>query len=489
MRWCATWVAWWIFASVGWSAERLNVLMIAADDLRCDLGCYGGPAKTPNLDRLAQRGVRFARAYCQQALCNPSRSSLLTGRRPDTLHLWHNGTHFREHNPHVETLPGWFKQAGYHTRCVGKIFHNWHTTPKGDRDSWSAEEFLHYAHHGSDLPQLTGPYPPNHASDSPRRYGKAPLCECRDVPDSAYFDGRIADEAVRVLRQVKDRPFFLAVGFWKPHAPFNAPKKYWDLYDRAQLPPLDPRRPNKAPEVAFHDGRELRGIPPQAIDFSPQQIAEIRHGYLACISYMDAQIGKVLAELEALQLTERTIIVFFSDHGYHLGELGLWAKTSNFERDARVPLLLVPPRCPQAGKVATAPVELLDLFPTLCDLAQLQPPSGLEGVSLKPTLHDVKQAPKSIAFTQHPRPAYFDRTPHGVPEVMGYSIRTAKVRYTEWRDWQTGKVVARELYLAEVTEAESGNRIEQIDANDPHFVEAKTALHRQFPPQIAPAAR
>src|SRR5262245_47784500 len=244
-------------------APKTNVLFIVADDLRADLGCYGSVAKTPHLDALAARGVRFDRAYCQQALCNPSRSSFLTGKRPDTLHLWSNGTHFREKNPDVTTLPLWFKENGYETRCVGKIFHNWHTKEKGDRRSWSADEFLHYANHGDDVPDVKGELPPNRALDCGRDYGKVPLCERRDVPDEAYYDGRVAAEAIKTLGAVKDKPFFLAVGFWKPHAPFNAPKKYWDLYDAKKLPAFDADRPKDAPDAAFHDSREVLGIPPK----------------------------------------------------------------------------------------------------------------------------------------------------------------------------------------------------------------------------------
>jgi iduronate 2-sulfatase len=467
---------------------RRNVLYVVADDLRADLGCYGGPAKTPTLDALARRGVRFSAAYCQQALCNPSRSSFLTGKRPDDLHLWHNGTHFREKNPDVVTLPQWFKEQGYVTRDVGKIFHNWHTKEKGDRRSWSADEFLHYANHGDDVPKVKGELPANTAGKYDRDYGASPLCERRDVPDDAYYDGRVAAEAVRVLREVKDKPFFLAVGFWKPHAPFNAPKKYWDLYDRAKLPPFDPARPKAGPDVALHDGRELRGIPPKQLTFTAEQVAEIRHGYLANISYLDAQVAKVLAALDEHGLADNTLIVFHSDHGYHVGEHGLWAKTSNFEFDARVPLVLVPPKCAQSGKVAAGPVELLDLFPSVCELAGVKKPDGLAGVSFAPTLADVTKGPKQAAFTQHPRPAYFDRTEKGVPDAMGYSVRTPHVRYTEWRDWETGKLVAAELY----DHARDPNELENRIASPPDakaLAAARAALHTQFPPDKPPAKR
>jgi iduronate 2-sulfatase len=277
-------------ATVAADKPRLNVLLIMADDLRVELGCYGSPAKTPQIDALARRGVQFNRAYCQQALCNPSRSSLLTGLRPDTLRQWNNGTHFRDRNPDVVTLPEHFKAQGYVTRDVGKIFHNWHTAVKGDPQSWSAPEFLHYENHGNDKPLIEGRLGVNRAT--------APKCERISVPDDAYFDGRVAAEAIRVLAEIKDRPFFLAVGFWKPHAPFNAPAQYWDLYDGAKLPLLDPRRPEGAVEWAFHDGRELRGIPPSQVTFTAEQAAEMRHGYFAGTSYLDAQVGKVLAALD-----------------------------------------------------------------------------------------------------------------------------------------------------------------------------------------------
>jgi len=234
------------------ASVRPNVLFIMADDYRAEMGAYGSPAKTPNLDRLAAGARVFRQAYCQQAVCNPSRSSLLTGRRPDALQIWNNSVHFRERNPDVMTLPLWFRRHGYQARCTGKIFHNWHTKIHGDPVSWSAPEFLHFANHGDDRAQVAGSLPVNHAVTT-KGFGYAGpgICECRDVPDEAYYDGRVAAEAVRLLGVLKDQPFFLAVGFWKPHAQFNAPKKYWDLYQRDQLPVLDGRRPEGAVAAAF----------------------------------------------------------------------------------------------------------------------------------------------------------------------------------------------------------------------------------------------
>ncbi len=468
-------------------ADKTNVLFIVADDLRVELGCYGSVAKTPNIDALAAKGLRFDRAYCQQAVCNPSRSSFLTGKRPDSLHLWSNGTHFREKNPDVTTLPLWFKENGYETRCAGKIFHNWHTKEKGDRRSWSADEFLHYANHGDDVPEVRGELPPNLSKGIGRDYGKVPVTECRDVPDEAYYDGRVAAEAVKVLGAVKDKPFFLAVGFWKPHAPFNAPKKYWDMYDADKLPPFDPARPRGAPDIAFHDSREILGLPPKNVTPTAEQSREMRHGYFANISYMDAQVGKVLKALDEHELRDRTVIVFVSDHGYHLGEHGQWAKTSCFEFDSRVPLIISTPAMKTAGKATPSITELIDLFPTLTDLCGLKAASGLDGRSFLPVLSDPTKG-KSPAFTQHPRPAYFDRTEKGVPDAMGYSVRIAAGRYTEWRDWTTGKVLGAEFYEHTRDPNELTNVLDPTKNTD-DVRAARAALHKQFPPDTPPAKR
>ncbi|MBL9131698.1 MAG: sulfatase [Verrucomicrobiaceae bacterium] len=459
-----------------------NVLLITADDLRPELGCYGSPALTPHLDALAARGTAFTRAYCQQAVCNPSRSSMLTGLRPGTLGLYVNGTHFRELKPDVTTLPLWFKEHGYTTRCAGKLFHNWHTKDKGDARSWSAPEFLHYANHGDDTPQISGPLPENHAkhAEGLRRYGNVGMCESYDVPDEAYFDGRVAAEAVKIIPQLKGSPFFLAVGFWKPHAPFNAPKKYWDLYDRAKIPALNPARPADAPEIAFHQSTEILGPPDQQKKPTPEQIAEMRHGYFAGISYMDAQVGKVIAAMKEHGLLDNTIVVFWGDHGYHLGEHGLWAKTSNFELDARVPLIIAAPQAKHRGVQSTALAEMIDIFPTLTALCALPSAPGLEGSSLVPVLDDPAATVKKAAFTQHPRPAYPDRTPTKQPSHMGYSIRTANWRYTEWRNWLTGEVESRELYDHTSDQPELSNVI----TNPPDqaaLEEAQKLLHAQFP--------
>lgn len=425
------------------AAERLNVLFIAVDDMRVELGCYGDRhVLSPHIDKLARRGTLFERAYCQQAVCNPSRASLLTGLTPQTLRIWDLPTHFRQRIPDVVTLPQHFKRHGYHAENIGKIFHNWRQDDyKGDAVSWSVPQRMHYATHGSDKAQVDGPVPPN-LSDTPK-------CVVRDVPDTAYFDGRVAELAVEALGRLsrQEDPFFLAVGFWKPHSHFNAPKKYWDLYDPEKLPTVpNPTPPIDVPSLALHDGREIcrsfQGRPggrPTAADAKT-----LRHGYCASISYVDAQIGRVLDELERLGLSDSTVIVFFSDHGFHLGEHGLWAKTSNFELDARVPLIIASPQT-KGGQRSKSIVELLDLYPTLVDLCGLPlPPGELEGTSLRPILAEPSNSVKAAALTWHPRPAY--PAAGKLPDAMGFSLRTARYRYTEWREFRTGRVLARELY-------------------------------------------
>jgi iduronate 2-sulfatase len=452
-----------LLASFACAANKPNVLFIAADDLRNDLGCLGNPeVLSPHLDSLATRGRLFTHAYCQQAVCNPSRASLMTGLRPDTLQIWDLPTHFRDVIPEVVTLPQQFMNHGYFTQNIGKIYHNWRQEIQGDPASWSVPAQMHFANHGSDKPQVEGPLPPNFANDK--------KCECRDVPDDAYFDGRVATLAIEALRERKasDQPFFLAVGFWKPHSPFNAPKKYCDLYDRSKLsPPANPEWPKDAPRIAWHNSREMLGSP-QPRKLTPEAVIELRHGYLAAISYFDAQVGRLLAELDALGLCDNTIVVFWSDHGYHLGEQTLWAKTSNFELDAGVPLIFSMPGMKQPGVKTAALAELLDMYPTLAELCNLPKPPGNEGISLVRILDDPDATVQQAAYTQHPRPAYIDK----IPEVMGRSVRTARYRYTEWRDFETDKLVASELYDHDNDPLETVN-VAKDPANTPAITECQ----------------
>ncbi len=438
-------------------AQKTNVLFIAVDDLRPQLGCYGDTmAITPNIDRLAKRGVVFDRAYCQQAVCAPSRTSVMTGLRPDATRVWDLNTHFRTTVPRAVTLPQYFRQHGYDTRNVGKIYHD----PERAQDpvSWSAPALLA-------VTDKAGPKYVLPENTVGTKSWKAAATECVDVPDTAYVDGKVGRAAVKLLGELKDTTFFLAVGFRRPHLPFSAPKRYWDLYRDMDIPlPANPRPPGGAPAIGLHSGVELRGytdIPDQGpVPLAKQR--ELRHGYYASISYIDAQIGLLLDELDKLELQDNTVIVLWSDHGFHLGELDLWCKTTNFELDTRVPLLISSPRTGAMTGHRDALVELVDLYPTLVELAGLPIPDGLEGVSMVPVIADPGRAWKQAAFSQFPRPwMYRDR-----PEFMGYSVRTHKFRYTEWRNLQDGTVSAAELYRYLDGEAEHLNLAGNEGFND-----------------------
>jgi len=412
-----------------------NILFIAIDDLRPQLGCYGDKiVLSPNIDKLAGSGVLFSRAYCQQAVCSPSRTSLMTGRRPNTSKVWDLKTHFRNTIPDVITLPQHFKNNGYYTQCIGKIYHD----PASAQDSlsWSAPEILA-------VTKREGKYvlPANLS----KKNAKAAATEQADVPDDAYIDGQVANQAVEVLKKIKDKPFFLAVGFRRPHLPFSAPKKYWDMYDRKKIPlPVHRTLPANIPPYAAHNNEELLGY--SDIESgnltTASKMQELLHGYYSAISYTDAQIGKVLAELDRLNLTKNTIIVLWSDHGFHLGESGLWAKATNYELDTRVPLIITAPGKAHGVK-SDKLVELVDLYPTLAELGRLPTPQGLEGTSLAPLLTRPDQPWKSAAFSQFPRPWIYKGEQ---PELMGYAIRTGRYRYVEWRDFKTDAVKATELY-------------------------------------------
>lgn len=457
--------------------SRLNVLFLVVDDLRTNLGCYGDPvALTPNIDALAARGVRFTRAYCQQAVCNPSRASVMTGRRPDSLRVWDLQTHFRSTVPEVVTLPQHFKNHGYHTEAIGKIYHD---PPKfRDAPSWSAPAQL------DDTEAVRGKYASAENLGVYQPAGqkgreKAAATDAADVPAASYIDGRVADVAIERVRALagKPQPFFLAIGFRRPHLPFSAPQRFWDLYNPEKLKTVpQPEPPRGAPAIALHDSAELRGYTdmPKLGPLTPEQITTLRHGYYAATSFTDDQIGRVLAALRESGAERNTLVVLWSDHGFHLGEHGLWAKTTNYEVDTRVPLIIARPGEPRAGASASALTELLDLFPTLADLCGLPAPAGVEGRALRPWLEHPSAPSRPAAFSQFPRPWTYGPQ----PEVMGYAVRTATHRYIEWRRFGTREIVARELYalapgqwletenLAD-SPAESG-RIRELAALLPH---------------------
>lgn len=435
-----------------------NVLFIAVDDLRTSLGCYGDTlVKSPNIDRFAATARRFDHAYTQQAVCGPSRTSVLTGRLPDNTRVWHNRNLFRDTQPDLVTLPQLFRNHGYHTTSLGKVFSG--DERELDSVSWSEPEVLRQkGWKNSALEQSGGD-------------GKGAAWEAADVPDEAYPDGRLAQLAIETLRRLKTdgQPFFLAVGFFKPHLPFNAPKRYWDLYDPVAFELKGNQEPVQGvSEYASHSHRELggyRGMPKnEHLDAATTRT--LRQGYHACVSYTDAQIGKLLTALDQLGLAEGTIVVLWGDHGWSLGEKDRWCKGTNFERDTRVPLLIRAPGLRQRGVAATGLVELLDVYPTLAALASLPVPLGLDGRSLVPMLDDPQAPGREVVLSQFARPF----SPN-TPEFMGYSLRTATHRYTRWVSWPARGLVAEELYdytTGPGTSHEGAFRIEHRNAaSDP----------------------
>ena len=402
------------------TAPRLNVLFIAADDLNNDLGCYGHPqVKSPNLDRLAKMGTRFDRAYCQFPLCSPSRSSIMTGLRPGTTRVFDLAYHFRKGLPDVVTLSQLFKNAGAPAVRVGKIYHYGNPGQIGtdgldDKASWT--EVHNPA--GRDKTVIEKDI----LNHTPKRGLGSAMCWLEDVEgkDEEHTDGKVATETIRLLETHKGGPFFIAAGFYKPHTPYVAPKKYFDLYPRESIRiPEDVEKP-LAPAA-------MSTQPWPNFGTTAEQARDCKRAYYATVSFLDAQIGRVMEAMDRLKLWESTIVVFWSDHGYLLGEHGLWMKQSLYEESARVPLLIVAPGAKGAGKACGRTVELVDVYPTLADLAGLAPPKGLEGASLRPLLDEPSAPWERPAFTQVQR--------GGFP---GYSVRTERWRYVEWDDGAKG---------------------------------------------------
>jgi choline-sulfatase len=455
------------------SPAKPNVLFIAVDDLRPDIGCYGNTiAKTPNLDRLAARGIVFNRAYCQQAVCSPSRSSLLTGRRPDATKVWDLNTHFRSALPDTVTLPQHFKANGYHTAALGKIYH------KGYEDgrSWSEPHWYSTGQTVDTDPadwrkrviQKTGNGVVEYAEGKPEKdeatgKAKGPAYEVSPKADDDLPDGRTAAEAVSRIAKLsrQDKPFFLAVGFLKPHLPFVAPKKYWDMHDPAKIPgPSIATLPKGAPAFAGHDNGEIHGYQgvPKGNPIPEAFARTLRHGYYACVSYTDAQVGRLLDSLDREGIAANTVVVLWGDHGWQLGDHGLWHKHTNFEQAARAPLLLSVPGKATAGSKCETPVEFVDIYPTLAEACRLPAPAGVDGKSLVRLVDNPTGAWDRVAISQYPRAG--GKVGAGGP-VMGYSIRDERWRLTVWRGKKNGNIVATELYDEKNDPAETVNLAEK----------------------------
>lgn len=410
-------------------ASRPNVLLIMSDDLNNDMGVYGHPmVKTPHIERLAARGLRFDRAYNQFPLCSPSRVSMMTGLRPDTTRIYELQTHFRTTIPDVVTLPQLFRKNGYVAARVGKIYHYGNpgqigTSGLDDPASW--DEFVNPRGIDKDEePVLTNLLPK-------RGLGSTLAFYASPAPDEQHTDGKVATETIALLEKHKDRPFFIAAGFYRPHCPYIAPKKYFDLYplEKISVPRFTPEQIADLPQPALWTRPPNWDLPEEGLRKSIQ-------AYYASISFVDAQVGRLLAALDRLKLSDKTIVVFVSDHGYHLGELGQWMKMSLFERSARQPLIVAAPGMKRG--VSTRNVELVDVYPTLGELAGLSLPPGLHGRSLIPLLKNPRAPWDRPAFTQVTRGGAQNR-------FMGYSVRTETWRYIEWDEGTRGSQLYNEI--------------------------------------------
>jgi iduronate 2-sulfatase len=453
--------------------RRPNVLFIIVDDLRPELGCYGnGEIQTSRFDRFAREGTVFTRAHCQAAACSPSRASAMTGLRPDSTRVWSLGEEFRKTVPDVVTMPQHFHAFGYHTVSLGKIFHN----HMPDRISWDEPDLrpVEYMtpelidrdpesfYYDEELKKELAAVREKRIKENPNRYaggwayGRS--TECSEAPDNAFYDGAQTDLALETLRRIKDghQPFFMALGYYRPHLPFVAPKKYWDLYDRESLSlARNPYLPEDAPVMAADSSYELKGcydlefVGHPSVYTLPEDIARrLKHGYYASVSYIDACLGRILDGLEEMGISDNTIVILWGDHGYKLGEHNAWTKQTNYNIDTRVPLIVRAPGSGRPGRSCDRLVELVDLYPTLCDLSGIRVPGNMEGVSFKPLLRDPERRWKSAVFSQ------YHRRPNVSPDgrrYMGFSMVTERYHYVEWRDWDNdvktaGALAAVELY-------------------------------------------
>jgi iduronate 2-sulfatase len=478
------------FGPLAYAANRPNVLMILVDDLKPALGCYGDAiAKTPCLDALAARSMRFDLAYCNQAVCAPSRFTLMLGSHSTSTGLYGLGSELRKIIPDAVTMPQYFAMHGYRTESLGKVFHIGHGN-HGDPESFSVPHFkekvIEYVDSASTpdskLTREEAMFqnveaPPEGMNSLPR--GAA--FESPNVPDEAYADGRVAAETIRRLQAAKDRgePFFMVAGFVRPHLPFSAPKKYWDLYDVNRFPlASNPQLPIGSPRVAHKRGGEIRNYFPVPDKQDPAEIGDslarkLIHGYYASTSYVDAQIGKVIDELDRLGLSHNTIVVVWGDHGFHLGDLGIWTKHTNYEQANRIPMLISAPGITQPNSSTRQPAESVDIFPTLTELAGLPAPQGpqpIDGISLVPVL-------------KAPGTRVRDHAYHAYPNAkLGRAIRTERYRLVEWRAFQDAtKPVEYELYDYETDPLETRN----LAAEKPEIVSALKDILSKYPQPVA----
>ena len=449
------------------AAERPNVLLILVDDLKPAMRCYGdNVAKTPNMDALASRGIRFDLAYCNQAVCAPSRFTLMLGSHSTSTGLYGLGSHLRKAYPGAVTMPQYFAKHGYRTESLGKVFHIGHGN-QGDPESFSVPHFhdkvIEYldpeSTNGGKLTREEALFT-NQKLGQIRSLPRGAAYESPMANDTDYADGRVADETVKRLKAAKQRlakdgtPFFITAGFVRPHLPFSAPKKYWDMHDPGKLPlPVNKGFPKDAPKVALKRGGEIAAFKPVPSngEIDEELTRKLIHGYYASTSYVDAQIGKVTRALEQLSLAQNTIVVLWGDHGWHLGDLSIWTKHTNFEQANRIPIIIVAPGVTKPGSVTRQLAETVDIFPTLSELAGLPALSGpqpIDGVSLVPVLKNTNVRVRNHAYHAYPRGG-----------KLGRAIRTQRYRLVEWKkhsDPQAG--VDYELYDYKTDPRETQNQ-------------------------------
>jgi len=418
--------------------KKFNILFIGADDLRMNIGAYGDKiAVTPNIDALASEGVVFDKAYVQFASCNASRASMMTGLYPDAIKVWRLNSHFRKTAPDVITLPQHFKDNGYHTESIGKIYHNYANIR--DDKSWSVPARLDQESHFDD-------YVLEASINEGDKKGIA--AESAEYSGDKYVDDKITTDAIKTIEKLKKskKPFFLGVGFMKPHAPYNAPKKFWDLYQQKDMQALGSTdKPKNISKLNWFDYKEIRGLSnlPKKGSFSTTTAQKLRHGYYAATSYLDDNLGRLIKALKDNGLYDNTIIVFWSDHGYHLGENSHWTKATVRELDTRVPLIF---RIPGQKPFTTSAItEYIDIYPTLAELVNLPAPVNINGRSFNQVFNGPSYQHKQVALSQIARP-----WPSNKPiKQMGYTIRTGKYRYTRWINVKSQQVIAEELYHTE----------------------------------------
>lgn len=443
--------------------SKPNVLFIAIDDLNTRLGCYGfDHISSPHIDKLASEGVRFDRAYCQYPSCGPSRTSVMTGLRPQTTGMINNRMAFRELAPDAVTLPQLFSKNGYYVARVGKIFHqrvplDIGTSGSDDPASW--DEVVNPRGRDKDEEHLMTIHTPQLVISNTMGYLKA------DGSDAEQTDGKVADETIRLLEKHKDEPFFIAAGFYRPHIPYIAPKKYFDLYDldETQMPKMPANYQDRVPAAALSSTPEWPNF-----NTNEEEARECKLAYDACISFVDAQVGRLLSAVDELGLKENTIIVLWGDHGYHLGEHGLWRKNSLFEESARAPLIISAPGIQSEDHDCHRIVEFVDIYPTIADLAGLIPPDELEGVSLRTLLENPDE--------QWERPAYIETL---FVDTPGYSVRTDRWRYVEWGTHGDQGI---ELYDQRSDPSEMNN-LAKIDDYAKTIQTLRTLIHRNWPTQ------